>query len=64
MWEILAAIGLVLAVEGLLYAAFPAEMKRAMAQILELRPDQLRYAGLMAAVIGVAIVWVARRGLF
>lgn len=64
MWEILAAIGLVLAVEGLLYAAFPAEMKRAMAQILELRPDQLRYAGLVAAVIGVAIVWVARRGLF
>lgn len=64
MWEILAAIGLVLAVEGLLYAAFPAEMKRAMAQILELRPDQLRYAGLVAAAIGVAIVWIARRGLF
>lgn len=64
MWEILAAIGLVLAVEGLLYAAFPAEMKRAMAQIMELRPDQLRYAGLAAAAIGVMVVWIARRGLF
>lgn len=64
MWEILTALGLVLAVEGLLYAAFPAEMKRAMAQILEMRPEQLRVAGLVAAAIGVTVVWIARRGLF
>lgn len=60
MWDILTALGLVLAVEGLMYAAFPGTMKRAMAQIMDMPPEQMRIAGLVAAILGVFIVWLAR----
>ena len=35
MYELLIAVGLVLALEGVLYAGFPAAMKRMMAMVLE-----------------------------
>lgn len=55
-----AAIGLAFAIEGLLLAAFPALMRRSMAEAA-LRPDSwLRAAGLISAVVGVIVVWGAR----
>lgn len=63
MWDILTALGLVLAVEGLLYAAFPGAMKRAMAQIMDMSPEHMRVAGLAAATFGVLLVWLARSGV-
>jgi uncharacterized protein len=60
VWDILTAIGLVLAVEGLLYAAFPGGMKRAMLQIMDMPLEKMRMAGLLAAILGVAIVWLVR----
>jgi uncharacterized protein YjeT (DUF2065 family) len=54
------ALGLVLALEGVLYAAFPEGMRRALAMALALPADQLRIAGLVAAVLGVGIVWLIR----
>ena len=58
MEDVLLAVGLVLALEGVLYALFPDGMRRALA--VALPPDQLRFAGLAAAVIGVGIVWLIR----
>ena len=60
MEDALLALGLVLALEGALYALFPEGMRRALAMALALPPDQLRVAGLFAALIGVGIVWLIR----
>ena len=54
------ALGLVLALEGALYALFPQVMRRALALAIALPPDQLRIAGVVAALLGVGIVWLVR----
>lgn len=55
----IAALGLALVIEGLLYAAFPDQMKRAIALILEMSRDTLRLGALVAAGIGMAILFAA-----
>lgn len=60
MTDLLVALGLVLVLEGLLYAAFPAGMKQAIQSALSLPDAVLRRAGLAAALIGLAIVWLVR----
>jgi uncharacterized protein YjeT (DUF2065 family) len=60
MDDIFLALGLVLALEGSLYALFPQGMRRALAMALALPSEQLRWTGLFAAVIGVVIVWLVR----
>jgi len=55
------ALGLVLVIEGVLYALFPEGMKRAAARALLVPPQRLRLAGLAAACAGVVLVWVVRR---
>ena len=55
------ALGLVLVIEGVLYALFPEGMKRAAARALLIPPQTLRLAGLAAACFGVALVWAVRR---
>jgi uncharacterized protein len=58
--ELLTAIGLLLAIEGALYALFPAAMQRMMTYALAQQPAQLRSAGLLCATIGVGVVWLLR----
>lgn len=58
--EILTAFALVLVIEGILYSLFPSVMRRAMATILEQPASHIRAAGLIAAVLGVGIVWMMR----
>jgi uncharacterized protein len=60
MLDFLAAIGLFFAIEGILFAAFPLNAKRAMAAALEMPDGRLRIMGLVSAVVGVAIVWLVR----
>lgn len=60
MSDMLAAIGLVLALEGALYALLPNAMKRLAAQAIEMPADRLRAAGLASTALGVAIVWLVR----
>ena len=57
-WQVLAGIGVVLAVEGLLYAIAPAAMRRAVAALAQQPEARLRTGGLAAAVLGVALAWV------
>ena len=61
MRDLFTALGLVLVIEGCLYAAFPEGVNRAAAQASGLPPQLLRILGLAAACIGVALVWLVRR---
>jgi uncharacterized protein YjeT (DUF2065 family) len=60
MVDFLAALGLVFVIEGLIFAAFPAAAKRAMASVLESPDATLRMVGIGSAVIGLIMVWLAR----
>ena len=60
MSELLAAIGLVLALEGALYALFPDIMRRMAARVVETPGDTLRLAGVVSVATGVAFVWLIR----
>ena len=57
MKELIIAFGLILFIEGILYAIFPAKMKN-MLKKLELIPaSQLRTGGLIFAIIGFIIMY-------
>lgn len=58
LWQVLAGIAVVLAVEGLLYALAPGAMRRAIAALAELPEARLRAGGLAAAAIGIALAWL------
>ncbi len=60
MSDFFAALGLVLVIEGIAFAAFPAIAKRAIAASLEMADGRLRTAGLFAAIVGVLIVYLVR----
>ena len=60
MADILLVVGLILALEGGLYAAFPVGMKRLMALMLHKSDDALRISGLGAATFGVGIIWLVK----
>jgi uncharacterized protein YjeT (DUF2065 family) len=60
MWDFVVAVGLVLALEGLLFAAFPGAAKQAMANVLETPDSILRGIGIACAVIGILVIWLVR----
>ncbi len=60
MSDFLVALGLVLVMEGLLFAAFPRWAKGAVANVLEMPDGTLRLVGLFSAVIGVLAIWLIR----
>ena len=60
MSEFVVALGLVFVIEGLVFAAFPGQTRRAVAAVLE-TPDQvLRLIGLLSAMFGIAVIWFMR----
>jgi uncharacterized protein YjeT (DUF2065 family) len=60
MADFIAALGLVLVIEGLTFAAFPAATRRALQALMEATDGNLRMAGVVAAVAGVLLVWFVR----
>ena len=52
MKELIIAIGLLLFIEGMLYALFPSKMKNMLKIIEKLPVNQLRISGLLFALIG------------
>ncbi|WP_371932777.1 DUF2065 domain-containing protein [Roseibium sp. MMSF_3544] len=54
------AIGLVLVIEGVLYALLPGGMKSIMRGALETSDQTLRTTGLVVAALGLIIVWIIR----
>lgn len=60
MTDLVAALGLVLAIEGLIFMAFPGAARKAAEQVQATSDNTLRTIGVFAAVIGVGVVWVVR----
>ncbi|AZO02274.1 MULTISPECIES: DUF2065 family protein [unclassified Mesorhizobium] len=60
MQDFLAAIGLVLVIEGLVYGGFPALARKLAAEVLSMPENVLRIGGLVAIAVGVGIVWLVR----
>jgi uncharacterized protein YjeT (DUF2065 family) len=60
MSDFIVAIGLVFAIEGLIFAAFPGAAKRLAANALESPENTLRVAGMVSAVLGIILVWLVR----
>jgi len=58
MRDLVAALALVLVIEGAAYALFPGGMKRMMAEVMRVPDATLRNAGLVAAVVGGGVVWL------
>jgi len=61
MKELFIAIGLLLFIEGILYALFPSKMKNMLKTIEKLPDNQLRISALLFAIIGFSIVWYFKR---
>ena len=57
MNELVIAFGLLLFIEGMLYAIFPAKMKNMLRKLEILKESQLRTGGLIFAVIGFIIIY-------
>ena len=59
--DILTGLAFFLVIEGLVYALAPRLLVE-MAKLLPAVPEQrLRYAGLAAVILGVALVWLIRQ---
>ena len=61
MREFVIAIGLLLFIEGILYALFPSKMKNMLKIIEKLPISQLRISGFLFALIGFVIVWYFKK---
>ena len=60
MSDFLAAIGLVLVVEGLIYGGFPGLARRLATEVIGVPENVLRTFGLVSIALGVGIVWLVR----
>jgi len=61
MKELIIALGLLLFIEGILYALFPSKMKNMLKIVEKLPVNQLRISGLFFALIGFIIIWQFKR---
>jgi uncharacterized protein YjeT (DUF2065 family) len=61
MADLVAALGLALAIEGIVFAAFPEAMQRAMLDAAQSPKERMRLVGIVSAALGVVIAWAARR---
>ena len=60
MRELVIAIGLLLFIEGLLYAIFPSKMKNMLKAIEKFSVGKLRIGGLVFAILGFIIVYYGK----
>ncbi|MGO4572420.1 DUF2065 domain-containing protein [Microvirga sp. 2TAF3] len=60
MLDLIAALGLALVVEGILFAAFPDGMRRAMYEAAHSPSDRMRLVGILSAIAGLGIIWIIR----
>jgi uncharacterized protein YjeT (DUF2065 family) len=48
-------------VEGILFAAFPDGMRKAMYEAAQSPSDRMRIVGIVSAIIGLGIIWLVRQ---
>tara|TARA_B100000886_G_scaffold225514_1_gene157062 strand:- start:398 stop:586 length:189 start_codon:yes stop_codon:yes gene_type:complete len=58
---IIGSLGMLLILEGLLYAIFPNRMKSMIIKMTEMSNDSLKWGGLMSAILGFLMLWNAMR---
>ena len=58
MKELIIAFGLLLFIEGILYAIFPAKMKSMLKKLELISDGQLRTGGLIFMIIGFVIIYL------
>jgi uncharacterized protein YjeT (DUF2065 family) len=56
----LLALGLVLIVEGLVYALAPSLIDQMLAALAAIPPEARRLMGLLALILGLVLVWAAK----
>ena len=60
MKDLLIALALAITIEGVVFALFPAVMKRYIVSVLETPESTLRIIGLIVAVAGVIVISIVR----
>ena len=60
MKDLLIALALAITIEGVIFALFPAGMKRYILSVLDTPESTLRIIGLIAAVAGVIVIAIVR----
>ena len=58
--DLLAALGLLLVLEGIAPFLHPQGVKRALARVLTLKDCELRFAGLGSMLVGIVILFLVR----
>jgi uncharacterized protein YjeT (DUF2065 family) len=58
--DFLIGLGILFVLEGLLFAAVPAWMRRAMKSALATPENVMRIAGIGSAVVGLLLIWAVR----
>ena len=59
--DFLIGLGILFVLEGILFAAIPGWMRRAMKSALATPETRLRIVGLGSAVAGLILIWLVRR---
>jgi len=59
--DFLIGLGVLFVIEGILFAASPTWMRRAMKSALATPDHILRAVGIGSAVVGLILIWVVRR---
>ena len=57
---LITALGLVLVLEGLVYAIFPRQMKAMLKSIIEYSNNTLVWIGILTALSGLFLIWLVR----
>jgi len=61
MRELIIAFGLLLFIEGIIFALFPSKMKNMLKKLDMFKEGKLRAGGLIFAIIGFVIVWYLKK---
>jgi len=59
--DFLIGVGVLFVIEGLMFAASPSWMRKAMKSAIATPDNLLRAVGIGSAVIGLIVIWVVRR---
>jgi len=60
MSTIILALGLVLCVEGLVFALAPLRLEQILEALRDISPEARRMIGLVALALGVALIWLSK----
>ncbi len=63
MSDLVTALGLVLVIEGLIYAINPEGLKKLLVMVQDVPAETMRLCGIGAVVLGFLVVWFARSAM-